>query len=374
MIKLTNMGINGRAKSWGAKRMQESLLGLLVISATLFNCSCSSVISHFSSLPEPKTLQLQLSNSMAGISDVAISPDGNSLAIINYSNPFIVWDRRSGHILFSLPLTSQNSSVTAVAFSPDKNALLTGDFSQPNKQLTLWNAQTGKLEKKLASQGSYITTIAFSPDGKIVASGGRDDNAIRVWNLYTGQLKYVFIMPRRIVQIGFSSDSNFVRGADLAGTVHTYDIKTGKLIQTLADSKNEIGVEDVFSKVAFASNGKLMARGDANKGISLWNLETGNRIRIFSGHFYDSAHALAFSPNSKILATVGYSGRRELATGMRYHDLRLWDVQTGRLLGQSDKERHIMALAFTPDGKELITGSYPGQLLIWDISEIANHL
>lgn len=157
--------------------------------------------------------------------------------------------------------------------------------------------------------------------------------------------------------------------ADLAGTVQQWNLKTGKLLKTLANSQNDVSEMGMFYPVAFSLDGKLMARGDADRAVRLWSLQTGTLLRILPGH-PESAHAIAFSPDSRILATAGYSGRNEFLTGGNYHNLKLWDVQTGELLAKLEDTEYITALAFDPDGKTLFTGGDPGKVKLWNISRL----
>ena len=65
---------------------------------------------------------------------------------------------------------------------------------------------------------------------------------------------------------------------------------------------------------------------------------------------------MAFSPDSKVLASSGWDGA-----------LYLWDVQTGKQLkALPDTGALALAVAFSPDGTTLATGHWDGIVRLWD--------
>ena len=77
---------------------------------------------------------------------------------------------------------------------------------------------------------------------------------------------------------------------------------------------------------------------------------------------------LVFSPDGKILASGGH--RREIRLwDVAFGEIRLWDVDTSRQIAvMPAPEGSVTALAFSPDGKTLASGSSWGKILIWDLA------
>jgi WD40 repeat protein len=90
--------------------------------------------------------------------------------------------------------------------------------------------------------------------------------------------------------------------------------------------------------------------------VRLYDFQTGRLERIFVGGHNNNINALAFSPD----------GRR-LITGAWDNNAVIWNVQTGAIeqVLKGHKET-LFAVAFTRDGQRVITGSYDHTLKLWD--------
>jgi WD40 repeat protein len=95
---------------------------------------------------------------------------------------------------------------------------------------------------------------------------------------------------------------------------------------------------------------------------NLWDAGTGEAIRSFKAPD-QGGRDLAFAPNG-LTAVSG--------------NLRLWDVATGDLLRALENrgEGHgnvVSSVAFTPDGRTILTGSWDGTVKLWDVETGQGH-
>ena len=107
--------------------------------------------------------------------------------------------------------------------------------------------------------------------------------------------------------------------------------------------------------VAFSPDGKTLAAGSGDKTVRLWDVETGKLLRTLTGHG-DVVRSVAFSPDGKTLAS-----------GSIDKTLRLWDVRTGNLAATL-KGHSLKSLAFSPDGQTLASGGHDKTVQLWDVA------
>ena len=122
-------------------------------------------------------------HSLAGhtkqVNCVVFSPDGKRIANASGDGTVKVWDVETGKELLSL---QGGSWLFDVDFSPDGTRVAAAG---QNFQATIWDAQTGEQVLSIPNAGWRLT---FSPDGEQLATKGRTNAEIKIWNAKTGAL------------------------------------------------------------------------------------------------------------------------------------------------------------------------------------------
>ncbi len=206
----------------------------------------------------------------------------------------------------------------------------------------------------LTGNTKQVYSTAFSPDGKIIVSGGRDDN-IRLWDAATGQLLRTFTTDdRSVTSVSFSPDGKTIAAA-CGSEIYSWDVATGLRLQTLKEVEDFRNIAGFYC-ISFSPDGKTIASGGGPFGtiLRLWNADTGAGIHTLKGH-ERPVKGVSFSPDGKILASASEDGT-----------IRLWDTTTGdHLQALILRQSGFLCVSFSPDGKIIASGSGYA-LILWD--------
>lgn len=115
------------------------------------------------------------------------------------------------------------------------------------------------------------------------------------------------------------------------------------------------GHQKAINSLCFSLDGRLIISGSKDGSIRIWEVADGTS-RILN---YDHGISVSISPNGRLVAASSSRGI-----------IRIWDVVTTRLLEELEKHGDHVHVAFTPDGKGLVTGSTEKTLKYWDVSEL----
>jgi len=108
--------------------------------------------------------------------------------------------------------------------------------------------------------------------------------------------------------------------------------------------------------VAFSPDGKTVASARADNSITLWNVQTGAKIRQFQGHDLPIL-AIAISPNGRFLASASHD-----------KTVRVWDLATGAELATLRSHTDwVETLAISPDSRFMVSGGGDRTIRVWQV-------
>ena len=122
--------------------------------------------------------------------------------------------------------------------------------------------------------------------------------------------------------------------------------------------------------VLFTPDGKQLVSAADDKVIRVWDVDTGQTVRILRGQIGDGArgkiYALALSPDASLLA----AGGRIREAGEGSNPIRLYDFRTGEIVALLDGHQGaVLSLNFSPDGRFLVSGSTDHTAIVWDVGQ-----
>jgi len=342
------------------------------------------------------------------VKHVAISPDDKWLAVAGVDGWVGLLDLASRQMR---ELQAKSAGKAVVAFSPDGRLLaFTWDDSKNRSAVKLYDLSTEGVRSALA-QEARTTALAFSPNSSMLVTvevSRQPDpheptpQVVTVWDLQT-RVKSSRIeikppdakdtttrqrfrtTPPRDAEHGnpaaISPDGTRLAVGDAHGRIHILSLPDGARLRDF-----QAHPDDVFA-LAFSPDGCILASGAgySDSFIRLWDAATGESRGSLEGH-QRFIHALTFSLQSGVLASASAD-----------YSIGLWDTAiekratpnspTTRGVRPSAGEqaspsapsalaggpmrplrghsREVWTLAFSPDGRRLVTGCKDGSVWLW---------
>jgi WD40 repeat protein len=320
--------------------------------------------------------------SLAPCGALAYSPDGKVLAVADRDRTIKLIGTGSGQVLATLE--GHLNETDALAFAPDGRTL--ASLGRQETTVRLWDATTGKCKRRLKNAGSG--GLAFSPAGPLLAVGS-DGGTVRLWDAWTGSARGTLHGRNpRVLALAFSLDGRTLVSAGSAKTVDLWDLSGGRAPAAPSISHP---LDSPVSCVAFLPDGRTLVTGEEGGWARFWQ-RTGKALlpvrrplrckgpltglgaskdgrTLLTLARYDHAELWdvgTLSP-SYSLHLAGAEGRPQaalspagdrLAALNRDGALQFLDARAGQARTPAGQPLWaVRSLAFTPDGKALLTGS-----------------
>ena len=178
----------------------------------------------------------------------------------------------------------------------------------------------------------------------------RNINLHNVNFTYADLAKSVFVETLGgIHSVAFSPNGKLLATGDTNGEIRLYQVADGKQLLTV---KGHIGF---IWPVAFSPDGHIFASGGDDQKVKLWNTNTGQCLANLQGHS-GGIWSIAFSPDGQLLASSSED-----------HTVKLWDTSSDQCLktlqGHSNR---VTSVTFSTQGTTLASGSDDQTVKLWD--------
>jgi WD40 repeat protein len=282
------------------------------------------------------------------LSHAFFSPDGNRLAVTAQDGKLFIWDVSTRRIL---PLKINHSrEISSLAFSPDGKTLATGSLDRTVK---LWEMATGNPLQLIRGHGSKIKYVDWSSDGKYLVTGA-SDGTVKIWDAFP---KILPLKPGQAVKSYYAAAFSPVDELIALGTtddshMKVWNLSTGEELSDLGELHDEILC------AAFSKEARLVAFSYGGSFVGIYDVYTGKRVRMLNG-IKSAVKGLAFSPDGKMIVSGG--GQEHLMLWEVFGELEPTPLKSGN---------SYYCAAFSPDGKWLASADGDGSIQLWDIASL----
>lgn len=289
-----------------------------------------------------------------GIDRLIGSPDGRMVATADEIGNLRVWDIAHPERPRLRPGGDAAPIVTAIAFDPGARFLVSGGQAGDWR---LWDLPSGLQSGLVPARRAQLGTIAVSRDGRSLVQltlGGQ----AAVWDLAAGRT--LGVIAGRWTAAAFVPDRDVLAMTDDRGDVALVEPAGGRRRERAFERPMTVDGRArsaaAFRRVAVSPDGRLVAAGAAEANLAcVWDIETGRLVRTIRQH-PDGVVAVAFSPDGRYLLTAGREGAAA------------WDArQEGApSFRVGSPESPITAAALVPGAPaRLLTGHADGQVIRW---------
>jgi WD40 repeat protein len=283
-------------------------------------------------------------------STVALSPNGQLLAVPSGRGPVTLWETQTGQVRCTLQ-GEHNRATYGLAFSPDGKSLATAWAEQIERDATasLWDTATGKLRRRIRVPRTALVDLGFSADGRLLLTPGGCQ--VQLWDIVTGKE----VLPQEahtygVTSLAFTPDGRSIISGG-GETIRVWDASTGQQRQVMVAHRWYV------NQVKVRPDGRTVVSCGADGTVCVHDLMTGKELRRClvdqePETLRDRGRQilwLGLSPDGRTASTVcaPFNGQSSF--------IHIWDLESGRLLTRRPNSGGVHAGLLSPDARIMVS-------------------
>ncbi len=205
----------------------------------------------------------------------------------------------------------------------------------------------------LSGHAATVRSVQFSADGRLLASAGYD-NVVALWDVGQRRLLKKFRgHAGRVSAARFAPGDERLVSTSLDRQIKVWGIARYEEMKVLG-GRSLRGHQDSILGAAFSPDGKQVVTASRDRTAIAWDADSGKQLRTYDeGHKFLASTARMFPDGKRVLtAAVDNSAR-------------IWDVATGAEQATLDGTGPQAAVALSPGGRFIVSGSDARSLKVW---------
>jgi WD40 repeat protein/tRNA A-37 threonylcarbamoyl transferase component Bud32 len=161
---------------------------------------------------------MKFPGNQGSVATLAYYPDGRRILSGSWNGTAKVWDAATGTQVLSIKAEQDTRLKGFMAISHDGRLIATSTSTQGN--IILWDGETGKQVKTWAAHTTDgVEQLSFSPDDKRLASVGRSDATVKVWDIPAGTELAALVPQLDVYDVAFSPDGRTLTALCMDGVI-----------------------------------------------------------------------------------------------------------------------------------------------------------
>ncbi|KAM0066628.1 putative transcription factor WD40-like family [Helianthus debilis subsp. tardiflorus] len=250
----------------------------------------------------------------------------------------------------------KSKDVTTLDWNSEGTLLATGSY---DGQARIWS-KDGELVNTLAKHKGPIFSLKWNKKGDYLLSGSVDKTAI-VWDIKTGEWKQQFeFHAAPTLDVDWRNNVSFAT-CSTDNMIYVCKVGDNRPVKTFAGHQGEVNA------IKWDPTGTLLASCSDDSTAKIWSLKQDTCLHDLKEHTKE-IYTIRWSPTGP--GTNNPNQPLVLASASFDSTIKLWDVETGRLLHNLVAHGDpVYSVAFSPNGEYLASGSLDKCMHIWSVKE-----